>query len=85
MKLSNLKHSVTMNATAADGHKSCVIVHCNQMLQVGYGRQVQILFFWRTVLQGGKFRPLLISVVNRACPVADQFCRLSAAAPPSSV
>ena len=32
VKLSSLQHFVTVNATAADGHKSCVIVHCNQML-----------------------------------------------------
>ena len=28
VKLSKLQHFVTVNATAADGHKSCVIVHC---------------------------------------------------------
>ena len=38
VKLSNLQHFVTVNAAAAaaaDGLKSCVIVHGNQMLQVG--------------------------------------------------
>ena len=54
-KLSNL-HFVTVNATAADGHKSCVIVHCNQMLQAGCGRPAQFLIFWRNVL---KFRGVL--------------------------
>ena len=39
--LSILQHIVTVNLTAADGHKSCVIVYCNQMVQVGRGRPVQ--------------------------------------------
>ena len=47
LKLSNL-HFV--NATAADGHKNWVIVHCNQMLRVGRGRRVQFLIVLRIVL-----------------------------------
>ena len=41
---------VTVNATAADGHKNCVIVHCNQILQVGRDRRVQFLLFLRNAL-----------------------------------
>ena len=51
VKLSNLQHFVTLNATAAaDGHKSWVTVHCNQMLWVERGRSVRFLIFWRNVL-----------------------------------
>ena len=38
-----------MKATAADGHKSWVIVHCNQMLHAGRRQSVQFLIFWRNV------------------------------------
>ena len=47
MKLSNLQPFVTVNATAAGGHKSCVVVHCNQISQIRRGRPVQFLIFWR--------------------------------------